>query len=261
MMKHRSIVIFILVVAALAVAPQIGKQLNRVAAVAANHAEGALWNAFLSLHAQKQTGAAERREQLLTNATRTQKLPTTPAIASSRGKASAAPNVAKQQHNAASFDRRSKESIRAQKLFEQLPLTLLARFQPEKLDRHFDVEVRTNLGSKEALGIRERDFVALRDAARSISLLDGAENKKGSALRLTQFFDRRASLNNVRREARRKRTEEKETGAERIEAAPQPKIGKTKAQAKAACPLPPTEPQQQPAFVTPMETTSSGFMN
>ena len=51
-MKHRSTVVCALIVAALLAAPPAAQQLDGVAEDLAHRAEGALWNAFLSLHAQ-----------------------------------------------------------------------------------------------------------------------------------------------------------------------------------------------------------------
>ncbi|HEV2761896.1 MAG TPA: hypothetical protein VGV38_02785, partial [Pyrinomonadaceae bacterium] len=52
MLKHRSSVILVLVVAALAVAPHAARRLDDLGASLAGRAESAVWNAFLSLHAR-----------------------------------------------------------------------------------------------------------------------------------------------------------------------------------------------------------------
>lgn len=51
-MKHRSVVIFSIIVMALAVMPEASQRLSELAGAAENRVKTGIWNAFLSLHAQ-----------------------------------------------------------------------------------------------------------------------------------------------------------------------------------------------------------------
>src|SRR5918993_3665089 len=62
-MKHRTVTVFIVVLAALAAVPQAFEQLSSLKDAAGNRLTAGVWNVFLSLHGQKVEGGS-RAQQL-----------------------------------------------------------------------------------------------------------------------------------------------------------------------------------------------------
>ncbi|HEX7175943.1 MAG TPA: hypothetical protein VF240_11845, partial [Pyrinomonadaceae bacterium] len=62
-MKHRTVTVFIVVLAALAAVPQAFEQFSSLKDAAGNRLTAGVWNVFLSLHGQKVAGAP-RAQQL-----------------------------------------------------------------------------------------------------------------------------------------------------------------------------------------------------
>ena len=61
-MKHRTVTVFIVVLAALAAVPQAFEQLSSLKDAAGNRLTAGVWNVFLSLHGQKVEGGSRAQE-------------------------------------------------------------------------------------------------------------------------------------------------------------------------------------------------------
>src|SRR5918993_673475 len=61
-MKHRTVTVFIVVLAALAAVPQAFEQLSSLKDAAGNRLTAGVWNVFLGLHGQKAEGGSRAQE-------------------------------------------------------------------------------------------------------------------------------------------------------------------------------------------------------
>lgn len=217
-MKHRSTVIFIIVVAALAVAPQVTQQLDQIASHAASRVEGAIWNTFLSVNAHKYKGDTDAR--LLVASAEPQASSTN---AARRRASNAAP--ASRQTEAAAARRASRQNNTT---LEEDALPLLAHnsFRPFVLDLKADMLPNVSVKSLPRVHLKLP-----------------ASDMKALSMRLPSTADQKELLRIVSRlkdEALRKAAAdewEAESREERI-APPSPaKAVKVRAQVKGTCPI------------------------
>jgi hypothetical protein len=251
-MKHRSVVIFIIIVAALAVAPQVAQQFEQLASNAASRVEGAMWNVFLSVNAQKFTGDNARCDApILVQATQQQ-----PACDTMRGQA---PTPATRANLAPARNALNLKRT----LTAETPSPLLAKnsFKPFVLD--FQTEVNPHLSLKSlpqvnlslpapvakvaALRLREDGREILRVVAR----LKDDETREEALSRLEQLVERRVREGNVRFELRHKAGGEWIVEPQEGKGAPAlpARAQKAKAQAKGACPTIALEMSPPASFV------------
>ncbi|HEY0079798.1 MAG TPA: hypothetical protein VGB73_14380 [Pyrinomonadaceae bacterium] len=261
-MKHRSVVIFAIVAAFLAVAPQAAQQLDALRKNAANQVEGAIWNAFLNLQPQKRGGSREMARR--TTPTAPAACPKQQEVASSR----VAPQteivstrrVAAPARSSSSNPRRDERDAR-RSLAEELASDMTAHQHLKEFDLLVDVQSRPVWldksaplpKSKEQLASRpvfiDRETRAMylpkhltgKELARALSHLKATEDGKGETRRVAQV-ERRVRQSIWKGDAGRWLAEEIEltTDEERVSAS-QTNVLRNKARSKGTTPHAPTK--------------------
>ncbi|HVF51149.1 MAG TPA: hypothetical protein VNA19_13735 [Pyrinomonadaceae bacterium] len=230
-MKHRSTVIFIIIVAALAVAPQVAEQVDQIASHAASRVEGAIWNTFLSVNAQRYKGDADTDARMLVASGGPQARSTTNARRRATGNGAQLSRA-----NEASAARGALRQTSAPVEDGALPFLAKNEFKPFVLDLKGDIN----------------PHVSVKSLPR-VHLKLPAPDMKALSMRLQMTTDQKELLRIVARlkdEALRKVAAdewEMESREERI-APPSPaRAVRVRAQAKGTCPTAAPEAVQMPA--------------
>lgn len=250
MMKHRSSVTLIIVVAILSVAPHAAQRLDDFGSSLVGRAESAVWNAFFSLHARHPRRPDSRR------ADGHGRNAETAALASNRetkerGRAESPSAKAAQDNRAAARERKSagtgpsfEVEARADALIARLPHGLpINSFAPLNLDLG-RIDAEKKVIALQALKDAE---VAFAPPARFLSGEAGLGREE--ARKLTRIVEHHVRLKEVR-EAVRRRGAEVGPRSEADEEKAAPERGpKAKAQARTVCPLPAPAAPAAPASV------------
>lgn len=179
-MKHRSLVIFIIIVAALAVAPEASQQLFRYKDVAAERAVQGISNAFLNLYAARLKGQATPAEELTPAATNEQQAQ---GLKETCQKTEAVIIAATRERNAtpARTDARERRARHEEELVAVAsnagvkPFSLSLDFQPEVNLLSENTRSRTRTGDESlpqlaSLNVRDKDK-AFEKAAEQLALI------------------------------------------------------------------------------------------
>lgn len=251
-MKHRSTVVFIIILAALIVAPQAAQQVEQLAANTASRVEGAIWNAFLSVKGRKGTSTGDGA--LLVAASQPRQGNEGPHGRTSHAataRVNSAPARVRQSHAGAAVEAETPATHEG----EALALVAKNSFKPFVLDFHTQgaplpqVSPAPLAPGAEVIGVRlgEKDKAMLRVVAR----LHADENNQVALARLAQAVERQARAGNVRAEALRRAGVEwtVEVQDERNAPAPPAKGVKVRTQATRSCPPAPAEVPPPASFV------------
>jgi hypothetical protein len=270
-MKHRSVVIFILVAAFLAVAPQAAQQLDALRKNAADRVEGAIWNAFLNLQPQKRGGREVARRT--TTATPAAACPKQQEVAAAR----VAPEVetASAKHGqevrrASSANvRRGETDARWGSHSEQSFSEMAAHHQLKEFDVLVDVQARPvwleksaplpqpkeELASRPVFIDRETKAAQLpklpggKELARALSHLKAADGGKVEARRVA-LVERRIRQSIWKADAGHWLAEEIDLAPDEEKGvAPQTNVLKYKARSKATAPHAPTKTEESRRIV------------